>query len=100
MHDRQHPDTAAILAIYDTEWKAAAVGPPKPFAERAAKSRSLPNHPQNTFHFFKELTAQAGRLLLVERNGLGVLCQGVWMKSDYHPNRARMLVSASSTGIA
>ena len=100
VHDCLHPDDVVTLTVDDSERKPAAESSTMRTVEGTAKSRILCDDTNDALGLIEELTPQARRPSLVEPHGLSVLGHCLGMKSDYHPNRARMVVSASSIGMA
>lgn len=54
---------------------------------------------KDPLNLFEEITTQAWGPFLVECRGLSDLGPGQGMEPDYHPNRSRMEVKASSSGM-
>jgi hypothetical protein len=100
MHDRLDPKDVLVLSINNGEWESSAVRSAKGTVKWAADPRILLNEAQYALDLVEELTAQSRSAPFVEPDGLGVFRQGFRMKLDYHPNRVRIVDSASSIGMA
>ena len=100
MHDSPHVHMSGFFPVHHREWEPSAKRTTERQFKRTSEGRILSNILEDALNFVEEIPAQTRSLFLVEGDGLRELGLCLGMKPDYHPNRSRMDVKASSSGMA